>query len=165
MECSPHFSSAYLNPVFKVKVKITQSSPTLCDPIDYTVYGILWARTLEWIAFPFPRGSSLPRYQTQVSRIAGEFFTSWATREAPCLQGGTQISLLSWSLMIQTPHDFLIAVISMWQTHVTLFHCVFLEPKLDRALRTLRSWLTQHSFLKLKKSSSRIALTFPVMDQ
>ena len=76
MECSPHFSSAYLNPVFKVKVKITQLCPTLCDPIDYTIYGILQARTLEWVAYPFPGGSSLPRDLTQVFHIAGRFFTS-----------------------------------------------------------------------------------------
>ena len=37
---------------------------------------------LEWVAFPFSRGSSWPRDQTQVSRIAGRFFTNWATREA-----------------------------------------------------------------------------------
>ena len=37
---------------------------------------------LEWVAFPFSRGSSQPRDWTQVSRIAGRFFTSWATREA-----------------------------------------------------------------------------------
>ena len=36
----------------------------------------------EWVAFPFSRGSSLPRDGTQVSHFAGEFFTSWATREA-----------------------------------------------------------------------------------
>jgi len=52
-----------------------------CDPRDYTVHGILQARMLEWVAFPFSRGSSQPRDQTQVSRIAGGFFTSWATRE------------------------------------------------------------------------------------
>ena len=40
--------------------------------------GILQARLLEWVAFPFFRGSSQPRDQTQVSCIAGEFFTSWA---------------------------------------------------------------------------------------
>ena len=40
------------------------------------------ARMLEWVAFPFSRGSSQPTDQTQVSRIAGEFFTSWVTREA-----------------------------------------------------------------------------------
>ena len=46
------------------------------------LYGILQARILEWVAFPFSRGSSQPRDQTQVSRIAGRFFTCLATREA-----------------------------------------------------------------------------------
>ena len=59
----------------KVKVKVAQSCPTLSDPTDYIVHGILQARTLEWVAFPFSRGSSLPRYQTQVSHIAGGLFT------------------------------------------------------------------------------------------
>ena len=48
--------------------------------MDYTVHGILQARILEWVAFPFSRGSPQPRDQTQVSCIAGGFFTSWATR-------------------------------------------------------------------------------------
>ena len=47
----------------------------------YTVHGILQARVLEWVAFPFSRGASQTRDQTQVFRIAGGFFTSWATRE------------------------------------------------------------------------------------
>ena len=47
-----------------------------------TVHGILQARIVEWVAFPFSRESSQPRDQTQVSRITGGFFTSWATREA-----------------------------------------------------------------------------------
>ena len=55
---------------------------TLCDPMDYIVHGIFQARILEWVAFPFSRGSSQPRDRTQVSRIAGGFFASWATREA-----------------------------------------------------------------------------------
>ena len=45
----------------KVKVKVTQLCPTLCDPMDYTVHGILQARILEWVAFPFSKGSSQPR--------------------------------------------------------------------------------------------------------
>ena len=45
-------------------------------------YGILQASMLEWVAFPFPRGSSQPRDKTQVSLTAGGFFTSWVTREA-----------------------------------------------------------------------------------
>ena len=65
-----------------MKVKGTQSCPTLCDSMDYTVHGILQARLLEWVAVPFSGGSSQPRDWTQVSHIAGSFFTSWATREA-----------------------------------------------------------------------------------
>ena len=58
------------------KVKVAQSCPTLCDPMDSTVPGILQARTLEWVAFPFSRGSSQPRDRTQASHIAGGFFTA-----------------------------------------------------------------------------------------
>ena len=43
-------------PHMKVKVKVTQSCPVLCDPMTYTVHGILQARILEWVAFPFSRG-------------------------------------------------------------------------------------------------------------
>ena len=62
-------------------MKVAQSCLTLCDPMDYTVHGILQARRLEWVAFPFFRGSSQPRDQAQVSRIVDGFFTSWAMRE------------------------------------------------------------------------------------
>ena len=47
----------------------------------YIVHGILQARILEWVAFPFSRGLSQPRDQTQVSCNAGRFFTNWAARE------------------------------------------------------------------------------------
>ena len=65
----------------KVKVKVTQSCLTLCDPMDYTVHGILQARTLKWVAFPFSRGSSQPMDRTQVSHIAGGFSTSITPKE------------------------------------------------------------------------------------
>ena len=70
----------------KVKVLVTQSRLTLCGPMDYSppgssVHGILQARILEWVAFPSPGESSQPRDQTQVSCIAGRFFTVWTTRE------------------------------------------------------------------------------------
>ena len=45
------------------------------------LFAILKARVLEWVVFPFSRGSSQPRDRTQVSYIAGRFFTSWAARE------------------------------------------------------------------------------------
>jgi len=44
--------------------------------MDYTVHGILQARILEWVAVPFSMGSPQPRDKTQVSHIAGGFFTS-----------------------------------------------------------------------------------------
>ena len=61
-------------------VTVTQSCLTLCDPMDCnppgsSVHGILQARILEWVAIPFFKGSSRPRDGTQVSCIAGEFFT------------------------------------------------------------------------------------------
>ena len=109
---------------------VTQSCPTLCDPIDYSLPGsslhgdspgkntgvgchaLLQAifptqgsnpglphysevllhlshqgspRILEWVAYPFSRGTFWPRNWTGVSCIAGRFFTSWATRKAPNL--------------------------------------------------------------------------------
>ena len=55
---------------------VFESESESCNPIVYTVHGILQPRILEWEAFPFSRGSSQPRDQTQVSRIVGRFFTS-----------------------------------------------------------------------------------------
>ena len=65
-------------------VLVNQSCPTLRDSIDYSppgssVHGILQARILEWVAISFSRGSSWPRDWTQLSFIAGRFFTVWAT--------------------------------------------------------------------------------------
>ena len=54
-------------------------SDSLWTPMDCRVHGILQARILESV--PFSRGSSQPWDRTQVSCIAGGFFTSWATRE------------------------------------------------------------------------------------
>ena len=59
---------------------VTQLCPTLCDPMGYSlpgssVQGFLQARILEWVAMPPSRGSSQPTDQTQVSCIAGRFFT------------------------------------------------------------------------------------------
>ena len=73
--------------LFGVLVLVAQSCPTLWDPMDCSppgssIHGIFQARVLEWVAISFFRESYWPRDQTQVSCIAGRFFTSWATREA-----------------------------------------------------------------------------------
>ena len=51
-----------------------------CSPPGSSIHGTLQARIPEWVATPFFRGYSQPRDQTQVSRIAGKFFTIWAPR-------------------------------------------------------------------------------------
>ena len=64
----------------------SQSRSVVSDSLPphglYTVHGILQARILEWVVFPFSSGSSQPRDRIQVSPVAGGFFTSWTTREA-----------------------------------------------------------------------------------
>ena len=72
----------------RVRAKSFQLCPTLCEPMDYSLPGssvhrILQARILEWVAISSSRGYSQPRSQTQISSIAGRFFTNWAMREAP----------------------------------------------------------------------------------
>ena len=53
-----------------------------CSPPGSSVHGISQARILEWVAMPSSRGSSQLSDRTEVSCIAGKFFTNWATREA-----------------------------------------------------------------------------------
>ena len=66
-------------------------NPVSCSPPDSSVHGILQARTLEWVAIPFSRGSSRPRDQTRVSCIAGRPFLIWANRGALTSPKGTLI--------------------------------------------------------------------------
>ena len=60
---------------------LTLSDLMDCSPAGSSVYGSLQVRILEWVAMPFSRGSSQPKDWTQVSHIAGRFFTVWAIRE------------------------------------------------------------------------------------
>ena len=64
-----------------------------CDLVDCSlpgssVHGMLQARTLEWVAMSFSRGSSPPRDWSRVSYIAGRFFTIWTARETSLKIGG-----------------------------------------------------------------------------
>ena len=90
---------------------VTQSYPTLCDPMDCSLPGssvheILQARILEWVAISFCRGSSQPRDWSWVSCTTGRFFTNWATREA---QHRLEFNSLSFSShnagMVTERHD------------------------------------------------------------
>ena len=68
--------STWQLPLYFLKVKFTQLCPTLCEPMDSLVDGIVQARILERVAFPFSRGSFQARDGTRVSCIAGDSLPS-----------------------------------------------------------------------------------------
>ena len=75
-------------------VLVAQMRLTLCNPVDCSppgspVHGILQGRIPEWVAIPFPRGSSQPRDWTFGFCIVGRFFTIWVTGKA---QNGALLS-------------------------------------------------------------------------
>ena len=85
--------------VLSHSVMSNSCNPMACSPPGSSVLGILQARTLEWVSIPFSRGSSWPRDQSQVSCIAGRFFTIRVTREAQISRGVCRYSaLLSWEM-------------------------------------------------------------------
>ena len=89
--------------------EVAQSCPTLCDPVDCILPGsfpdgILQARILEWVAISFSRGSSQPRDQTGVSRIAGRCFNLWATSSV-ISKNYTTAWRCSLCLLIASPYE------------------------------------------------------------
>ena len=140
--------------------------------MDYTVHGTLQARILEWVAFPFSRGSSQPRDQTQVSYITGRFLTSWATRvsigyilfwepSAGSKEYLSSIQLLScgwlfatsWttacqaSLSItnsQSPPKTMCIELVMPSNHLTLCHPLLLLPYIFPSIRVFSNKSALH---------------------
>ena len=112
-------------------VKVAQSCPTLCDPMDYTVHGILQTRILEWVAFTFSRGASQPRDRNQVSQMAGGFFTRWATREALMLPlKSTSKQHSTGNGDIGRLNNLPMLPIKCWHRNPILYsiHCTILPP-------------------------------------
>ena len=138
--------------------------------MDDIAHGILQARILEWVAFPFSRGSSQPRDRTQVSRIAGGFFTSWATREAQdywsvaylfssrsyqlrnrtgvsCIAGGI---FTSWAIReVPSYRKLLLSTKILVMNKIPLFECI--EKSEDWII--LRSSSKTQLFILCKKTS------------
>ena len=76
-------------------MQVTQSCPTLCDPMHYTVHGVLQA-SMEWVAFPFSRGSSQARSPTlQTNSLPAE------PQGKPKNTGVGSLSLLQWIFLTQ----------------------------------------------------------------
>ena len=106
----------------KKESEVTQSCPTLCNPVDcslpdFSVHGILQATILEWVVTSFSRGSSPPRDQPRVSCIAGRCFILWATREA--LLGKKERQLLTpperMKLLGQSRNDAQLGCVWWWR--------------------------------------------------
>ena len=68
------------------------------NPQASSVHRNLQARILEWVAFPFSRGSSQPRDQTHISHIAGRFFTVWGTRKAKNYSRRWMYHIHNWTI-------------------------------------------------------------------
>ena len=102
---------------------VIQSCLALCDPMDCSlprsfVHGIIQARILEWVAFPFSRVSFQSRDQTQVSLFAGGLFTIWASYKE-VKQAGWQYTALSYSFPNFEPVHC-----SMYSSNCCLLTCI-----------------------------------------
>ena len=82
------------------EVKVPQLCLTLCDPMDYTVHGILQARILEWVAFPFPRGSSQPEIKPRSPALQADSLPA-KPQGKPKSTGAGILSLLQWISLTQ----------------------------------------------------------------
>ena len=98
--------------------------------------GILQARILEWVTIFFSRGSSWSRDRTQVSHIAGRFFTVWATRETWWNTKYSQIAKKLWSFLymmwplLKSPSTLLLVPYALVMLASSLFHKTWWIPSL-----------------------------------
>ena len=76
-----------------MKVKVAQLCPTLCDPMDYTVHGILQVRILEWVAFPLSGDLPKPRIEPRTPALQGDSLPAQPP-EKPKNTGMGSLSLL-----------------------------------------------------------------------
>ena len=77
------------------EVKVSESCPTLCDPMDRTVHGIFQARILEWVAVPFSRGFSQPRIKPRSPALQVDSLPAEPPGK-PRNTGVGSLSLLQW---------------------------------------------------------------------
>ena len=111
-----------------MKVLVTQSCLTLCDPMGCSqpgpsVHGSLQARILEWVSIPFSRGSSQPRDQIWVSHITGRFFTM--------SHQGSPVCCLWANKYLEKLENYL-----CWEVHIS-FWTVFTSNKRRKILGTV----------------------------
>ena len=129
-------------------VWVAQSCLTLCNHVNCglpvsSVHGILQARILEWVAISFSSGSSRPRGWTQVSHIAGRFFTIWATRGALW-----QVIVLPWASVFSLFQGLIEIIIPIpWHSAQHIIIVVFIKKKKKKIAKS-------YSHLKFSGRSS-----------
>ena len=108
----------------KWKAKVTQLYLTVCNPMNYTVHGILRARILDWVAFPIFRGSSQPRDRTQASHITGRFtkcFTILIVNLASVKMKNV-LKLFAEFINIKLDYHFPLWSVSNWERCIEIFY-------------------------------------------
>ena len=131
--------------------EVALSCLTLCDCSlpGSSLYEILQARLLEWVAISFSRGSSWPRDQTQVSCIGVRCFNLWATREAHLL--GTflnfprTISKFFQNLMFSNLVSCCLFL--HWYSHIWSLVVVLVQAAITNYHRPCGLWLKQQTFI------------------
>ena len=126
-------------------MKVTQLCLTLCDPMGCTAHGILQARTLQWVAFPFARRSSQPRAQTQVSALQADSFPELSYQGSPWLCPRVS-SCFPYYWCSCTP----VLVRSTLGFCVCVINRSFVGSKLEQTVRIVYVWYSVH-IIKLKK--------------
>ena len=89
------------------EMKVAQSCPTLCNPMNYTVHGILQARIVEWVVFPSSRGSSQPRDRTRSPALQADSLPAEPQRK-PKNTGVGSLSLLQQIFLTQQSNQGLL---------------------------------------------------------
>ena len=123
-------------------MKAAQSYPTLCKPMDCTVHGILEARILEWVAFPFFRGSSNPGFEPRSPALQMDTLPA-EPQEKPKNTGVGSLSLLQGIFPAQE---------SNWG----LLHC----RRILYQLSYQRSVIGVNTYIKKEEKSQITNLTF-----
>ena len=161
----------------EVKWKSLSRVPLFVNPTDQMVHGILQARILEWVVFPFSRGSSQPREssqprdRTQAVRIAGGFFTSWATREARYKRYERQVSSVNstaawkrgacWSLTTAATAQFL------WKLNLLMLwyiQCGLNPDQIQVRFLINKFYLFNEIYGQIKHIIQSISLQFPIIN-
>ena len=125
-----HLGSPIYAVKWSVKVKVAQLCPTLCDPMDYIVHGILQARTLEWVAFPFSRESSQPRIEHRSPALQVDSVPAELSGKPNICSNTLLICLLFsfWLTSLCITVSMFIHLATLTQIHSFLwliFHCIY----------------------------------------